>query len=280
MEKIIEVDNISFRYRENQEKPTLDQVSLHVKKGSWLAIIGPNGSGKSTLVKTFNGLLVAESGQITVCGLPLNEENVWKIREKIGMVFQNPDNQFVGTKVLDDVAFGLENLAVPRPEMVVRVEEALKQVNMWDFRDHEPSKLSGGQKQRVAIAGALAMQTDILVLDEATSMLDPKGRKEIVDLVYQLKEENNLTVISITHDIDEAARADHILVMKDGRLVDEGDPASIFSQGEKLIDMGLGLPFAEEFKLSLKKAGVQNIPDDYMTQERLVEWLWTLYSNK
>lgn len=280
MEKIIEVDNISFRYRENQEKPTLDQVSLHVKKGSWLAIIGPNGSGKSTLVKTLNGLLVAESGQITVCGLPLNEENVWKIREKIGMVFQNPDNQFVGTKVLDDVAFGLENLAVPRPEMVVRVEKALKQVNMWDFRDHEPSKLSGGQKQRVAIAGALAMQTDILVLDEATSMLDPKGRKEIVDLVYQLKEENNLTVISITHDIDEAARADHILVMKDGRLVDEGDPASIFSQGEKLIDMGLGLPFAEEFKLSLKKAGVQNIPDDYMTQERLVEWLWTLYSNK
>ena len=197
----------------------------------------------------------------------------------VGMVFQNPDNQFVGSTVEDDVAFGLENQGIPRDEMLVRVEDALQQVRMSDFKQREPARLSGGQKQRVAIAGVVALRPDIIILDEATSMLDPEGREEVISTIKKIKDQNNLTVLSITHDIDEAANANRILVMQEGRLVKEGSPAEIFSAGEKLIELGLDLPFPEKLKAALKERGVA-VPEEYLTEEGMVDWLWTSVLNK
>lgn len=277
MTEIIRLKNISYKYADEDIRPALEDVSFSINKGEWVAIIGPNGSGKSTLAKTINGLIEPDSGEVKVGGLMLNEQNVWSIRAMVGMVFQNPDNQFVGSTVQDDVAFGLENLGVPRDDMIERVRYALEKVNMLEFAEREPARLSGGQKQRVAIAGIVALRPAIMILDEATSMLDPQGREEVLRTVKEVKERENLSVLSITHDIDEAAAANRILVMRDGKMIEEGSPEAIFSLGEKLVEMGLDLPFPERLKASLKKQGL-DVPQDYLTDEGMVDWLWTLVS--
>lgn len=279
MQPIIEMKDLTFRYQEEDQTPALNKVSLSINQGEWIAIIGHNGSGKSTLAKTINGLLLPESGSIKVNGQEINEKTIWEVRRNVGMVFQNPDNQFVGSTVEDDVAFGLENQGVPREEMLVRVKQSLEQVRMAEFMRKEPSRLSGGQKQRVAIAGIVALRPNVIILDEATSMLDPEGRLEVIATVKKIKEENNLTVLSITHDIDEAANANRIFVMKKGELIQEGTPEEIFSQGEKLIELGLDLPFPERLKAALKARGV-DVPQDYMTEEGMVDWVWTSILNK
>ena len=274
MEPIIELGKINYKYQPDDPRPALKDVSFTINHGEWIAIIGHNGSGKSTLAKTINGLLLPESGTVKVGNQTLNEENIWSIRRMVGMVFQNPDNQFVGSTVEDDVAFGLENQGIPREEMVMRVQDALDKVRMLDFAKREPARLSGGQKQRVAIAGVVVLRPDIIILDEATSMLDPEGREEVISTIKKIKDESNLTVISITHDIDEAANASRILVMKQGSLVNEGTPQEIFSAGPELINLGLDLPFPEKLKSALKQRGIE-VPTEYMTEERMVDWLWT-----
>lgn len=270
---LITLENIMYRYNNDQENNILDDVSFTIEKGEWVTIIGANGSGKSTLVKTLNGLNVPQNGNVIIDGLALNEENIWAIRQKVGMVFQNPDNQFVGSTVADDVAFGLENIGMPRDEMIVKIDQALQQVGMQNFKMHEPARLSGGQKQRVAIAGILALAPDIIVLDEATSMLDPKGRAEVLATVQAIKEQNNLTVISITHDLNEAAQADRIFVMEKGQIKYENKPEEVFKLGDHLVELGLNVPFVEQLKTALITRGLE-LPDEYMTEERLVEYLW------
>lgn len=270
---LITLENIMYRYNNDQENNILDDISFTIEKGEWVTIIGANGSGKSTLVKTLNGLNVPQNGNVIIDGLVLNEENIWAIRQKVGMVFQNPDNQFVGSTVADDVAFGLENIGMPRDEMIVKIDQALQQVGMQNFKMHEPARLSGGQKQRVAIAGILALAPDIIVLDEATSMLDPKGRAEVLATVQTIKEENNLTVISITHDLNEAAQADRIFVMEKGQIKYENKPEEVFKLGDDLVELGLNVPFVEQLKTALINRGLE-LPDEYMTEERLVEYLW------
>lgn len=279
MEPIIELQGLNYRYQPDSDRKALTNVSTTIYRGEWIAVIGHNGSGKSTLAKAINGLIVPQEGTVLVDGLPMNEENVWNIRKKIGMVFQNPDNQFVGATVEDDVAFGLENQGVPHDEMVALVEASLEKVRMLAFREKEPARLSGGQKQRVAIAGVVALSPDVIILDEATSMLDPKGRFEVINTIQKLREEKQLTVISITHDIDEAANANRILVMKQGELIKEGSPEEIFTAGERLIEMGLDLPFPEKLKLEMEKVGL-DVPAAYMSEEGMVEWLWTSNLNK
>ncbi len=279
MKPIIELNHLTFRYQKTDARPALKDVSLSIYPGEWVAIIGHNGSGKSTLAKTINGLLAPETGTVKVGDYTLSEADLWSIRHMVGMVFQNPDNQFVGATVEDDVAFGLENQGIPREEMLVRVKEALEQVRMDTFLTKEPARLSGGQKQRVAIAGVVALRPDIIILDEATSMLDPEGRAEVIATIKKIKEENNLTVLSITHDIDEAANANRVLVMRQGELIDEGTPEKIFSAGPKLVELGLDLPFPEKLKYSLKEKGVE-VPMEYLTEEGMVEWLWTSALNK
>lgn len=274
MEPIIELGKINYKYQPDDPRFALKDISFTINQGEWIAIIGHNGSGKSTLAKTINGLLLPESGTVKVGKQLLNEENIWSIRRMVGMVFQNPDNQFVGSTVEDDVAFGLENQGISREEMVVRVKDALEKVRMSDFSKREPARLSGGQKQRVAIAGVVALRPDIIILDEATSMLDPEGREEVISTIKKIKEESNLTVISITHDIDEAANANRIFVMKQGELVNEGTPEEIFSAGPELINLGLDLPFPEKLKSALKQRGFV-VPEEYMTEEGMVDWLWT-----
>lgn len=275
---LISLENVSYRYSLESENLALNRVSLSIDKGEWITLIGANGSGKSTLVKTLNGLNMPQEGKITVDGLALNEENIWKIRQKVGMVFQNPDNQFVGSTVADDVAFGLENIGMPRDEMIKRIDESLRQVGMENFKDVEPARLSGGQKQRVAIAGVLALKPEIIVLDEATSMLDPKGRAEVLATVKEIKESNNLTVLSITHDINEAAEADRIFVMEAGQLKYQDEPDRIFKLGKELIPLGLTVPFSEQLKSKLAQNSI-NVNEDIMTEEGLVDWLWK-YNSK
>lgn len=276
-ENIISVDHLTYQYDENQV-PALTDVSFTVHAGEWLAIVGHNGSGKSTLAKSLDGLLPFTQGSVTVGGITLTPETVWQVREQIGMIFQNPDNQFVGATVEDDVAFGLENRQISRDEMVPRVQAALAQVGMTSFAQREPSSLSGGQKQRVALAGIVAIAPKILILDEATSMLDPQGRIEMLAIVRQLRQQQNLTVISITHDIDEAASADRVLVIDDGRLVDEAVPSQIFERGTQLVEMGLDLPFTEKLKAALRQRGITP-PTAYQTAAEMEEWLWQSLSN-
>jgi len=278
MKPIIELNAITVRYTE-EDRPALKNVSLSIEQGEWVALIGHNGSGKSTLAKTINGLILPQEGSVAVGDMLLNEENIWNIRKMVGMVFQNPDNQFVGSTVEDDVAFGLENQGIPRDEMVIRVKNALEQVRMEEFATREPARLSGGQKQRVAIAGVVALRPDIIILDEATSMLDPEGREEVISTIKKIKEENNLTVLSITHDIDEAANANRVMVMRQGELVREGTPAEIFSAGPELIELGLDLPFPEKLKAALKQRGI-SVPAAYLTEEGMVDWLWTFVLKK
>jgi energy-coupling factor transport system ATP-binding protein len=276
--EMISVNDVYFRYPE-QEEFALEGISLHVEHGEWLAIVGHNGSGKSTLAKMLNGLHFPEKGDVTVDGIPLEEKSIWDIRAKMGMVFQNPDNQFVGATVEDDVAFGLENHGVPYETMVQRVNDALKRVHMEDFLDQEPHHLSGGQKQRVAIAGVVALQPDIIILDESTSMLDPKGKKEVLETVRILKEKENLTVISITHDLEEAAKADRIIVLNKGKVFKEGTPQEIFLLENELKKLGLDSPFTIKLSGALKNAGIP-LPDTYFTEEELVNELCKSHFNK
>lgn len=277
MDPIIEVKKLSYTYPES-ESLILNEVDLKIEQGSWVALVGRNGSGKSTLARLIDGLLEPLSGEISVDSLVLNEENIWQIRQRIGMVFQNPDNQFVGATVEDDVAFGLENRGLPREEMVKRVTEALEQVKMSEFRQKEPSRLSGGQKQRVALAGVIAMAPKILILDEATSMLDPEGRKEILAIIQMMKKQYGLTIISITHDIEEVMLADKMVVLQQGRKVLEGCPLDLFVQeGDLLAEYGLEVPFTEQLKQRLRQQGL-TMPEEYVTIDEMVEWLWKLNS--
>ncbi|MGG1398696.1 energy-coupling factor ABC transporter ATP-binding protein [Bacillus salipaludis] len=270
---IVSLDNVSFKY-DSQDRNALQNVSFDIFEGEWLAIVGHNGSGKSTTAKLLNGLQFPQQGEITVCGLKLTEESVWDIREKLGMVFQNPDNQFVGTTVQDDVAFGLENHGIPRDEMVHRVEDSLRKVKMDQFLNQEPHHLSGGQKQRVAIAGVLALRPSIIILDEATSMLDPRGREEVLETVRTLKDEKQLTVISITHDLEEAAKADRMIVMNCGEVYHEGTPEEIFSMDEELIQLGLDIPFSVKMSKAFRQKGIE-LSKHYLTEEELVTEIWT-----
>lgn len=275
---VVKLSHIDFRYY-GSEVNSLTDVSLEIKEGEWVAIIGPNGSGKSTLAKIMNGLLVPAAGQVTIKDLTIDEETVWEARRSVGMVFQNPDNQFVGSTVEDDVAFGLENNGVPRQEMITRIEEALAEVRMSEFKDKEPARLSGGQKQRVALASILALRPDIIILDEATSMLDPNGRQEVIAAIRKIKERFNLTVISITHDLDEASLADRILMMQGGRLVQDKKPEEIFLMGEQLVAQGLDVPFSQKLKDALAARGL-DVPDNYLDEEALLTWITPLYLTK
>lgn len=269
---LIEVCDLCFRYEEEQAELTIDHANFSIEAGAWAAIIGHNGSGKSTIAKLLDGLLEAESGDITIGGVRLSEATLWDVRDQIGIVFQNPDNQFVGATVEDDVAFALENQGVARNEMLVRVERALRQVDMWQYRDREPATLSGGQKQRVAIAGVLAMRPKIIILDEATAMLDPEGRSEVMRILQTIKADEHITVLSITHDIDEAAMADTVLVVSAGRIVRQGKPQEIFQAGLALPSMGLDVPFAEKLRLALVARGLA-MPD-YVDEKGLISFLW------
>lgn len=274
MKSIIDVKNLSFRYKENQNYYDVKDITFHVKRGEWLSIVGHNGSGKSTTVRLIDGLLEAESGEIVIDDQRLTEENVWNIRRQIGMVFQNPDNQFVGATVEDDVAFGLENQGLSRQEMKKRVEEALALVGMLDFKKREPARLSGGQKQRVAIAGVVALRPAILILDEATSMLDPEGRRELIGTVKGIRKDYDMTVISITHDLEEVAMSDRVLVMKKGEIESTSSPRELFSRND-LDQIGLDDPFANQLKKFLSQNGY-NLPENYLTESELEDKLWEL----
>lgn len=276
MKELVRLQDISFQYDEEAEY-ALKEVSFSIYEREWLAIVGHNGSGKSTLAKLLNGLHYAQEGTISVGGMMLTEETVWEVRKKIGMVFQNPDNQFVGTTVQDDVAFGLENHGVAREEMVERVHQSLEKVKMDHFLNQEPHHLSGGQKQRVAIAGVIALRPDLIILDEATSMLDPRGREEVLNTVRELKENHRMTVISITHDLEEAAKADRIIVMNKGKLYREGSPDEIFQMDEELVKLGLDIPFPVKMSKILQEKGVP-ITKYHLTEEELVNELWTSHS--
>ena len=250
-----------------------------MKHGEWLSIIGHNGSGKSTTVRLIDGLLEAESGQILIEGHKLSEDNVWDIRHKISMVFQNPDNQFVGATVEDDIAFGLENKGIPLKEMRERVVEALNLVDMSDFKTREPARLSGGQKQRVAIAGAVAMRPSIIILDEATSMLDPEGRLELIGTIQKIREQYGMTVISITHDLDEVTLSDRVLVMKNGQIESSSSPRELFSRGDELLDLGLDIPFTSTIIKALRQIGF-TFDNHYLLEKELEDKLWALISKK
>ncbi|MCY7050555.1 energy-coupling factor ABC transporter ATP-binding protein [Streptococcus parasanguinis] len=271
MKQIIELKNVSFRYDKTVEEYQIDTVSFHVKQGEWLSIVGHNGSGKSTVVRLIDGLLEAESGEIYIDGKQLTRETIWEIRSKIGIVFQNPDNQFVGATVEDDVAFGLENQGIPRGEMLQRVEKAIDQVGMLEFKDREPSRLSGGQKQRVAIAGIIALRPTIIILDEATSMLDPEGREDLMAVMRELQKKFQLTIISITHDLSEIALSDRTLVFQKGKLESSMTPRELFSRND-LNEIGLDKPFSKQVQESLSSHFP--LKQDYLTESELLDQLW------
>ncbi len=255
--KAIEVEHLSFSYEtgENEEKKNiLHDLSFSVEQGESIAFIGPNGSGKSTLMKLLVALLEKDEGKITLLGQELNEDSVDDLRKKMGIIFQNPDNQFIGATVRDDIAFGLENRLIPHEDMEDIVREYALKVGMIDFLDKEPSSLSGGQKQRVAIAGVLSMKPEIVYMDEATAMLDPKGRKEIMELTSLMKKENpNMTILMVTHHMEEALLCDRIIVLHEGKAYLEGTPLYVFSHEQELKEIGLDLPFNLKLKSALKK---------------------------
>ena len=262
---MIEINNLTYQYQVDAAK-VLDNVSLSFKSGDWVSIIGHNGSGKSTLVKIMMGILEDYEGEILINGNKLTKENIANYREKFAIVFQNPDNQFVGATVEDDVAFGLENQGVAREEMVEKTEAALTAVNMLSYRRHAPARLSGGQKQRVAIAGALAMAPDVLILDEATSMLDPEGRKDILNILEDIHRERQTTLIYITHDLSEIEKSDYAVIMKDGEVLNRGSIEHIFSDTDTLIKSRLVLPYQMQISRALLKG-------EYVTHDELVEKL-------
>ena len=270
MEKIIEFKNVSFKYSD-EEFDVINDLTIDFYEGQFTCVLGHNGSGKSTMAKLINAINYPTSGKVTSFGFDTsNEENEIRIRQNVGMVFQNPDNQIVATIVEDDVAFGPENLGVPPEEIRKRVDEALKIVDMYDYRLHEPHKLSGGQKQRVAIAGAIAMQTKCIVLDEPTAMLDPKGRKEVMSALMRLKSELGMTIILVTHFMDEAVNADRVVVMNDGVVQFDGTPSEVFSHTEDLKKIGLSVPKPLELALELKKEGY-DLGTKILTEDAFLE---------
>ncbi|MCI9182859.1 MAG: energy-coupling factor transporter ATPase [Acholeplasmatales bacterium] len=272
-EPMITFENVTFKYNMN-EPYALENVSFQVEDGQWLSILGHNGSGKSTIAKLLIGLLEAQQGSIYYNGVKLTEDTVDAVRKNVGIVFQNPDNQFVGYNVRYDIAFGMENHQIPRKEMLEKIQEFSTKVDMQDFLDREPQTLSGGQKQRVAIAGILALNCDIIILDEATSMLDPEGTKEITDLIIELKEKYNKTIIMITHDLALANRSDYILVLKNGHVIKEGKPKDVFIDRELLKSSNLDVPFSLRFYLEAKHSDILN------KDERLMEALWEYHLKK
>lgn len=274
MYSMIEVRDLCYVYRSGQgETLALDHVDLSVDPGEFVVIIGHNGSGKSTLAKHLNALLLPSSGHVLVKGMDTrNPEAVWRVRQQVGMVFQNPDNQLVATVVEEDVAFGPENLGVPPAEIRQRVNEALEAVGMSAFRQRPPHLLSGGQKQRVAIAGIIAMRPACLVLDEPTAMLDPSGRVEVMDTVTRLNRELGLTVVHITHFMDEAVNAHRVIVMEKGRIVLQGKPREVFSQVDKLKNLGLDVPQMTDLARQLRSAGI-DLPADILTVDEMVRQL-------
>lgn len=273
---ILEVKNITYSYDDKHN--AVDEVSFKVDKGAYVTLIGHNGSGKSTIAKMISGLLPLKSGEILIDGLILNEENIHDIRAKLGIVFQNPDNQFIGSTVRDDMAFGLENYQVESAKMDDIINRYASMVNMEAYLDKEPSNLSGGQKQRVAIAGILAMSPEIIIFDEATSMLDPKGKAEIKEVIYDLHEKYDITIISITHDIEEALNSDYVIVMNQGKIYKAGKPSEVFSDTNGLLKIGLDIPFTYKIKEELKQYGIK--VGEYKDIEGLVEALWQLNSKR
>ncbi len=268
MDDIMEATRVSFSYSEEPESPlVLDGISLGVHRGEFLAVLGHNGSGKSTLAKHFNAILLPREGRVVVEGMETtDEERLYDIRQTVGMVFQNPDNQIVATIVEEDVAFALENMGVPPAEIRQRVDDALKAVGMYDFREHAPHQLSGGQKQRVAIAGIIAMRPRCIVLDEPTAMLDPRGRAEVLKTLRQLNQEHGITIALITHYMDEAARCDRVVVVDRGRLLMDGKPREVFSRVEELKAVGLDVPQVTELMHRLRQAGLP-VREDIITEE-------------
>ncbi len=266
----ISLQNLSFTYEEG-ESFAVDNVSLDIKQGEFVALLGHNGSGKSTVAKLLNGLYTPTAGKVLVSGMDTaDEQYTWEIRKRCGMVFQNPDNQIVATVVREDVAFGLENLGIPTEQMPALIDEALKAVNMADFADRAPHLLSGGQKQRIAIAGILAMQPEAIVLDEATAMLDPSGRQEVLETALRLNRERGVTVVWITHFMEEAARAGRVAVMYKGKLVMDGSPRDIFSQVDKVREYRLDVPPMTQLSHMLKDRGVE-LPGDILTTDEMVQ---------
>lgn len=270
----VEVSHLSFSY--DGQNDVIKDVSFEIPKGSYTTIVGHNGSGKSTIAKLLIGLLKAKSGEIKILGNTLNEENVYSLRNHVGIVFQNPDNQFIGSTVADDIAFGLENHCVPQEQMQAIIEDVAARVNMSVFLDSEPTKLSGGQKQRVAIAGILAIAPDIIIFDESTSMLDPQGKASINEQIQKLHDERNITILSITHDMEEVAQSEYVIVLKDGKVEMQGTPKQIFEHKGKLKEMKLELPFALSFSEKLKNEGI--FKDSYCTLDEVVNELCQLRS--
>lgn len=267
---VISVKDVSFTYEEAAE-PALSGVSLDVREGEFLAVLGHNGSGKSTLAKLLNALYLPTEGKITVCGLDTtDDDHLWDIRQQAGMIFQNPDNQIVATVVQEDVAFGLENLAVPHDEMLRRIDDALAAVRMTDFAESAPHMLSGGQKQRVAIAGILAMQPRVIIADEATAMLDPSGRREVLSTIRRLNREKGITVVWITHYMEEAAQADRVIVMNHGQVALTGAPRDVFEQVGKLREMHLDVPHMTDLAQDLRREGMP-LPAGILTVDEMTE---------
>ncbi|SDL18876.1 energy-coupling factor transporter ATPase [Natronincola ferrireducens] len=271
MKPIIEVEEVTFQYKNNEEEfNALKKVNLQVEEGEFLVIIGHNGSGKSTLAKHINALLLPTEGDIKIQGMNTKEEEyLWNIRQTAGMVFQNPDNQIVATIVEEDVAFGPENLGIPSQEIRRRVDEALKIVDMTEYSHKGPHLLSGGQKQRIAIAGVIAMRPKCIIFDEPTAMLDPSGRREVINTIKKLNKEENITIIHITHFMEEAVNADRVIVMEDGEIVLQGSPIEVFSQVDKLKTLGLDVPQVTDLAYELRKEGI-NIPKDILTVDEMV----------
>ena len=280
---LIVFDQVSFTYNEEDQENAafvLKDINLTVDQGEFVAILGHNGSGKSTLAKLSNSIYLPTKGKVTVSGMDTSAvENEFPIRKKVGVVFQNPDNQIVASIVEEDVAFGPENLGVPPKEIRRRVDDALKAVDMYDYRLHETHRLSGGQKQRVAIAGLLAMQPECLVLDEPTALLDPKGRKEVMNIVRRLNQENGMTVVFITHFMEEAVYADRVVIVNDGTIAADGTPESVFSDRDLLVRCGLDVPEFAEISRLLREQGIP-VPDDILTEEALLDALCELMTNE
>lgn len=281
--KFLDVKNLVYEYFRRDDEgnviginKAVDGVNLDVERGQFIAVLGHNGSGKSTLAKHINAILYPSEGQVNVDGLDTKEpENTWKIREKAGMVFQNPDNQIIASLVEEDVAFGPENMGIPTEEIRERVDEALKTLGMYDYRKHSPNKLSGGQKQRVAIAGVVAMHPMCIVLDEPTAMLDPQGRKEVIRAARALNDVEHVTIILITHYMEEVIYADKVFVMDKGKVVMQGSPREVFSKVDELKELRLDVPAVTELAHRLRKEGL-DIPEGILTNEELVKALWQL----
>ena len=280
-ESLIRFSDVSYRYESDSETPlplAIKNVDIDIKKGEFVAILGHNGSGKSTLAKLSNAIILPESGKVFVNGMDTADENLeYDIRQTVGVVFQNPDNQIVATIVEEDVAFGPENLGIDPKEIRIRVDNALKAVGMYEYRLHEPHKLSGGQKQRVAIAGIMAMQTDCIVLDEPTAMLDPKGREEVINSMLYLNKEMGITVVLITHYMDEAVKADRVIVMDSGNVVLDGTPAEVFAKEEIIEKAGLELPDSAKLANILRRNGVA-LPDGILTPDDFIKSFKTIVS--